>query len=114
MAQQRRRGRPRRSRDPSPPPAPKRERPSRKNFNQYQIRVKHRHINEHMDEFVESLPKEWNDGVPFTKIREKLEDYFSFEISNNGIGKLSNFHNFFYRKQKRDENQFYSLYFRKM
>ena len=117
MAQQPRRGRgrPRRSRDrsPSPPPPPKRGRQSRKNLNQYQIRIKHRHINEHMEEFVDTLPKEWDDGVPLSKIRDKLEDYFSYEISNNGIGKLSNFHNFFYRKQKRDGDQFYYIYCRK-
>ncbi|KAK8834913.1 hypothetical protein M9Y10_030461 [Tritrichomonas musculus] len=113
MAQQPRRGRPRRSRDPSPPPPPKRGRQSRKNLNQYQIRIKHRHINEHMEEFVDTLPKEWDDGVPLSKIRDKLENYFSYEISNNGIGKLSNFHNFFYRKQKRDGDQFYYIYCRK-
>lgn len=104
--------RPRRARGPSPPPPPKTQRPSRKNLNQYQIRVKRRYINDHLDEFVDSLPKEFDEGVRLNQIRERFEDYFSFEITNNGIGKLSNFQNFFTHKQVRDGDQFYILYYR--
>lgn len=81
---------------------------------QYQRKKKFREMNQNFGSFVSTIsPDDLEDGMTMTEIRRKLENYFDIDITNNGIGKLSNFHDYFDRRKKRFGEKFVYIYYKR-
>ena len=83
--------------------------------NEYQRKKACQEINFRMQEFVNTIPeKKKEEGIPMDEMRERMKTYFGIpEITNNGIGKLSTFHDHFIREKKRIEGGNMFVYYKK-
>ena len=83
--------------------------------NDYQRKKVCQEINFRMQECVNTIPeKKKEEGIPMDEMRERLKTYFGIpEITNNGIGKLSTFHDHFIREKKRIEGGNMFVYYKK-